>query len=211
MKNISQILNVLLAAALVVLTIKMVNLNKNDEVVSSVAQPDALEMIMTRSSVRAYTDKVVEKEQIDKMLHAAMAAPTARNQQPWNFIVVDDRALLDDFAQTLPYAKMASQASVAIVACGNIDKALPGVAQSYWIQDVSAAVENLLLAAHFMNLGAVWTGVFPIPERVADVTRILSLPPNIIPLAVIPIGYPAGEPQVKDKWKPENVHYNKWN
>ena len=211
MKNISQILNVLLAAALVILAIKITLLdNGKNQVETKVETADALDVIMTRASVRSYTDQPVEKDKVEKMLKAAMAAPTARNQQPWAFVVVDSREILDELAETLPHAKMAAQAPLAIVACGDLTKSLSGVAQEYWVQDVSAAIENLLLAAHAMELGAVWTGVYPIPERVNDVVQVLSLPEHIIPLAVIPIGYPAGEVQPKDKWKPENVRYNKW-
>ena len=211
MKNISQILNVLLAAALVILAIKITLLdNGKSQVETKVETADALDVIMTRASVRSYTDQPVEKDKVEKMLKAAMAAPTARNQQPWAFVVVDSREILDELAETLPHAKMAAQAPLAIVACGDLTKSLSGIAQEYWVQDVSAAIENLLLAAHAMELGAVWTGVYPIPERVNDVVQVLSLPEHIIPLAVIPIGYPAGEVQPKDKWKPENIKYNKW-
>ena len=211
MKNISQILNVLLAAALVILAIKITLLDNDKSQVETKAETaDALDVIMTRASVRSYTDQPVEKDKVEKMLKAAMAAPTARNQQPWAFVVVDSREILDELAETLPHAKMAAQAPLAIVACGDLTKSLSGIAQEYWVQDVSAAIENLLLAAHAMELGAVWTGVYPIPERVNDVVQVLSLPEHIIPLAVIPIGYPAGEVQPKDKWKPENIKYNKW-
>ena len=211
MKNISQILNVLLAVALVVLAVKITLLdNDKSQSDAQVETVDALEVIMTRASVRSFIDQPVEKDKVDKLLKAAMAAPTARNQQPWAFVVIDSRDVLDELAETLPHAKMAAQAPLAIVACGDLTKSLSGIAQEYWIQDTSAAIENLLLAAHAMQLGAVWTGVYPIPDRVAEVSRILSLPEHIIPLAVIPIGYPAGEVQPKDKWKPENVKYNKW-
>ena len=211
MKNISQILNVLLAAALVILAIKITLLDNGKSQVETKAETaDALDVIMTRASVRSYTDKPISTDKVEKMLKAAMAAPTARNQQPWAFVVVDSREILDELAEALPHAKMAAQAPLAIVACGDLTKSLSGIAQEYWVQDVSAAIENLLLAAHAMELGAVWTGVYPIPERVNDVVQVLSLPEHIIPLAVIPIGYPAGEVQPKDKWKPENVKYNKW-
>ena len=211
MKNISQILNVLLAAALVILAIKITLLDNDKSQVETKAETaDALDVIMTRASVRSYTDKPISTDKVEKMLKAAMAAPTARNQQPWAFVVVDSREILDELAEALPHAKMAAQAPLAIVACGDLTKSLSGIAQEYWVQDVSAAIENLLLAAHAMELGAVWTGVYPIPERVNDVVQVLSLPEHIIPLAVIPIGYPAGEVQPKDKWKPENVRYNKW-
>ena len=200
MKNISQILNVLLAAALVVLAVKITLLdNDKSQSDAQVETVDALEVIMTRASVRSFIDQPVEKDKVDKLLKAAMAAPTARNQQPWAFVVIDSRDVLDELAETLPHAKMAAQAPLAIVACGDLTKSLSGIAQEYWIQDTSAAIENLLLAAHAMKLGAVWTGVYPIPDRVGEVSRIQLLPEHIIPLAVIPICHPAGEVKPKDK------------
>ena len=105
---------------------------------------------------------------------------------------------------------MLTKAPLAIVVCGDLSKGLEGNALNYWVQDVSAASENLLLAAHALGLGAVWTGVYPLMERVNDVSRILELPRHIVPLNVIPVGYPAGETAPKDKWNPENIHYNGW-
>lgn len=171
---------------------------------------DAIEVILTRTSVRTYLDKKVEPEKIDILLKAAMAAPSAVNKQPWAFIVITDRDKLNTLAETLPHAKMLTKAPLAIVACGDLSKGLEGNALNYWVQDVSAASENLLLAAHALGLGAVWTGVYPLMERVNDVSRILELPRHIVPLNVIPVGYPAGETTPKDKWNPENIHYNGW-
>ncbi|WP_374937823.1 nitroreductase family protein [Bacteroides stercorirosoris] len=105
---------------------------------------------------------------------------------------------------------MAKEAPLAIVVCGDLSKAISGAGSDYWVQDASAATENLLLAAQGLELGAVWTGVYPIKERVKEVQKILHLPEHIIPLNVIPIGYPAENPLPKDKWKPENVHYERW-
>lgn len=170
----------------------------------------ALENIMTRMSVRKYVPgKTISADTIETLLRAAMAAPTAVNRQPWQFIVVDNRESLDSLAKALPHAKMLEHASIAIVPCGDLDKAFEGE-PSYWIQDVSAATENLLLAAHSLGLGAVWTGVYPTKERVTAVSQQLGLPSNVIPLAVVPIGYPDGEQQPKDKWNPEAVHFNHW-
>lgn len=170
----------------------------------------AIETIMTRTSVRAFTDRPVEDEKIEQMLRAGMAAPTAVNKQPWAFIVVKSREQLDRLKEANPYARMLESAQLAIVVCGDMTKAIEGPMQSYWIQDASAATENILLAAHALGLGAVWTGVYPNPERVAPVSEALSLPSYAVPLCVIPMGYPAESPEPKDKWKPENVHYEKW-
>ena len=171
----------------------------------------ALQCIATRTSVRQYQpDKAIPSDTVELLLRAAMAAPTAVNKQPWAFIVVDQREALDSLVEALPYARMLTQAPLAIVTCGDMSKALENDGKDFWIQDVSAATENLLLAANALGLGAVWTGVYPLSDRVEGVQKALGLPANIVPLAVVPVGYPAGEQQPKDKWVPENVHYNKW-
>lgn len=176
---------------------------------NSTTENAALENIMTRTSVRQYQpNRTISKDTIQLLLRAAMAAPTAVNCQPWQFIVVDDRAALDSLASALPYAKMLKDASIAIVTCGDLSKAFEPE-PSFWIQDLSAATENLLLAAHSLGLGAVWTGGFP-TERMETISNHFNLPSNIIPLAVVPIGYPLGDQQPKDKWNPDVVHYNHW-
>ena len=166
----------------------------------------AIDNIMTRTSIRKYTNETVSKADVEKMLRAGMAAPTAVNKQPWHFVVVTDRAKLKDLSGGR--GKMLEQCALAIVVCGNMEKALTGKAQEYWVQDCSAATENILLAAHALGLGAVWTGCYPIEERVANVSKALKLPETIIPLCTIVIGHPAEQPTPKDKWKPENVSYN---
>lgn len=166
--------------------------------------------IMTRTSVRSYSDKAVSPEQVDSLLHAAMAAPTAVNKQPWSLLVVNERAALDSLASTSPNMKMAQKAQLAIVVCGDMDNAIEGDGRDFWVQDVSAATENLLLAAHSMGLGAVWCGVYPIQERVEAISKLFNMPANIVPLSCVCIGYPEGENTPKDKWKPEKVHYNTW-
>ncbi len=171
----------------------------------------ALEAIATRTSVRAYTDQPVAPEIVEQILRAGMAAPTAVNKQPWAFVVVDSKETLQQLADSLPYAKMLKTAPLAIVVCGDMSKALEGTGRDYWIQDASAATENILLAAHALGLGAVWTGGYPSMDRVNSVKAVLELPSHIIPLCVIPMGYPAETPTPKDKWKPENVRVNNWN
>ena len=170
----------------------------------------ALENIATRTSVRSFLHKPVEAAQIEQLLRAGMAAPSAVNRQPWHFVVVTDREQLKELAKANPYAGMAAKAPLAIVVCGDMKKALDGNAREFWVQDCSAATENILLAANAMGLGAVWTGTVPDQNRCKDVSGILKLPETLIPLNTIVIGYPAGENKPKDKWKPENIHWEKW-
>ncbi|MCM1074645.1 MAG: nitroreductase family protein [Ruminococcus sp.] len=170
-----------------------------------------MENIMTRTSIRDYENRPVEESKIDTLLQAAMAAPTAVNKQPWQFIVIKDKKTLKAISENFKSMKMAEKAPLAIVVCGDLEAALPGDTSEYWVQDASAATENLLLAAHSLGLGAVWCGIYPIPDRVELLKNILNLPDNIIPLNVIPIGYPAEDPQPKDKWDSKKVRYEKWN
>ena len=171
---------------------------------------DAIANIMARKSVRSYTAQPIEKGKVDTLLRAAMAAPTAVNKQPWAFVVVDDAAVLDTLALHLPYAKMTAEAPLAIVVCGDLTKTLRGDDDPYWPLDCSAATQHLLLAAEAMGLGAVLTAVYPEEERMEAVQEILSLPDYILPLNVIPVGYPAHPEKAKNKFKTENIHYNGW-
>lgn len=167
-----------------------------------------LETIATRTSVRDYTDRPVEADKIEKLLRAGMAAPTAVNRQPWHYVVVTDKEQLKALAKANPYASMLNKAPLAIVVCGDMKKALGGSNREYWVQDCSAATENILLAAHGMGLGAVWTGTYPNEERCKAVSKVLDLPDYIIPLNTLVIGYPSKDEKPKDKWKPENISYN---
>ena len=203
----SMILNVVLAIALVFLCY-MLAVNGNDKGNEQDASEVVLNNILNRTSVRSYKDKPVEKEKIEKLLRAGMAAPTAVNKQPWHFIVVTDKSQLQKLSEANPYAEMAAKAPLAIVVCGDMDKALKGEAREFWVQDCSAATENILLAATGMELGAVWTGTYPSKERCAAVAKVLGLPESLIPLNTIVIGYPDGEVSPKDKWKKENISYN---
>ena len=205
MKKTSIVLNVILAVLAGVLLFKVAN---TEEPQGNAAYDN----IMTRCSVRAYdSERTVPDEIIEKILRAGMAAPTAVNKQPWAFVVIKKPELLKELADSLPNAKMTANASFAIVVCGDMDKALEGVARDFWIQDASAATENILLAVNSLGLGAVWTGIYPNMERANVVSNILNAPKNIIPLCLIPVGYPAEEKNIKDKWKPENIHYDGWN
>ena len=213
LQNKSVVLNIVLAIVVVVLSVRLasdkVTVDKSADAQQSVnAEQAVLDNIATRTSIRDYEARPVEKEKIEKMLRAAMAAPTAMNKQPWHFVVVDQRNVLDALAGANPYAKMLKKAPLAIVVCGNTDKMIEGGGRDFWIQDASAATENLLLAAHAMGLGAVWTGAYPSEERCISISKVLSLSDNLIPLNMIVVGYPAEQPQPKQKFKEENVSYN---
>ncbi len=212
MKNSWQILTLLLAVALVVLSFKISTTPVQVEPIEVAPQIDkeaiAIENIMTRSSVRSYTTQKIENDKIEKMLRAGMAAPTAGNRQPWSFVVIDQREILDAIPPIIPGAGMAARAQLAIAVLGTPSKALmPG----YWIQDTSAATENILLAAHAMGLGAVWCGTFPDNNkgRVAAISELLGLPEGTMALSIIVVGYPNVEPKVKDKWDEAKVFYNR--
>ena len=169
----------------------------------------AIENIMTRTSIRQYKDQPVEQEKVDILLKAAMAAPTAVNLQPWHFIVITDKPTIDLLSGRQP-----TNAPLLIAVCGDTDKTTMPDGKTklpdFWVEDVSAATENLLLAAHALGLGAVWTAVYPAMERVAEVANVLNCPQNIVPMAVVRIGYPDEAPEPKDKFKEENISYNKF-
>lgn len=183
--------------------------NKNASDTSIDKCQAAIENIMTRTSIRQYKDQPVEQEKIDVMLKAAMAAPSALNLQPWHFIVITDKKTID-----LLSGKQPTYAPLLIAMCGDTDKTtMPdgkGKLPDFWVQDVSAATQNLLLAAHALGLGAVWTGVYPVMERTAEVANVLNCPSNIVPVAVVRIGYPDESPEPKNKFKEENISYNKF-
>lgn len=205
-------LNVLLGAGVLALAV-LLALNHKD--MKDTTEPkgaqsmDALECIMTRTSVREFTDRQVPDSVVETLLKAGMAAPTAMNKQPWQFVVVTDQATREAIAGADQYIR-AKEAPLVIVACGDMSKEDEGEGRDFWVQDVSAATENILLAAHAQGLGAVWCGVYPIKDREKAIGKILGLPKDIIPLSAICIGYPAHDHQPKDKWNPKAVHYNKY-
>lgn len=197
--------NKLLLVALATLTL----MNACNTKSASTPADVVLENIHARKSVRQFTDEPVSQEHIETMLKAAMAAPTAVNYQPWRFVVITERARLDAMAEVLPYAKMLKQAPLAIVVCGETTW-FEGRENTYWQQDCSAATQNILLAAEALGLGAVWTGVYPNMELARPLAEFLGLPGTVQPLCCIPIGHHDGTTQPRDKWKPENIHYERW-
>ena len=167
---------------------------------------DALEAILSRRSVRRYTQESIPEETLRGLLEAAMSAPSAGNGQPWHFIVIKDRRILNEIPKFHPYSHMIKEAPVAILVCGDLKLESKG----FWVQDCSAATQNLLLAAHAKGLGAVWLGVYPLEERIRGFRKLLNLPEEIMPLALISIGYPAEKALRANRYDPSKVHYNKW-
>jgi nitroreductase len=168
---------------------------------------DALEAILSRRSIRRYQDKVVPAGLIDALLKAAMSAPSARNEQPWHFVVIQNRKILNEVPGFHPYAHMLIEAPLAIAVCADMN--LLGD-EAYWAQDCSAATENILIAAQAQGLGAVWLGVYPREDRVKDVQDLLALPAYVIPLCLISIGYPAEKKPPANRYQASRVHYNHW-
>lgn len=168
----------------------------------------ALQNILSRTSIRQYTDQPVSDELKEAILRAAMAAPSGVNRQPWEFILIDDREVLNTLADALPYAKMTAKAPMAIAVCGNSERFLDGDDATLWVQDVSAASENILLASHALGLGAVWTCLYPHADRMEAASHILCLPEGIVPFSLIPVGYPARDHAPIDKWHPDRIHSN---
>jgi nitroreductase len=168
---------------------------------------DALTAIHTRRSIRQFADAPVTDEQLETLLRAAMAAPSAGNQQSWRFVVVRDEATRMRLAEATPYASPVARAPLGIVVLGDTrGNKHPG----YWVQDCSAAVENLLLAAHAIGLGAVWIGVHPVEERENNVREIVGTPQGVVPLCLIAVGVPANPGPEVDRFKPEFVHAEGW-
>jgi nitroreductase len=170
-------------------------------------QQSALDNIFARKSVRSYTDEPVSPEQVETILKAAMAAPSGMNMQPWRFVVVTDQKVKDKLA--IGFNKMIAKAPVVIIVCGKTTNKL-GAPNKNWTADCAASTENLLLAVEALGLGAVWTACYPYEDRMNPTVEALGLPENVSPYCIVPIGHPAGNDKPKDKWNPENIHYEKW-
>lgn len=168
---------------------------------------DAIKAILTRRSIRKYTQQEISEELIHELIIAGMHAPSARNIQPWQFIVVNNREMLDKLAIAHPYAKMLNQAVLAILVCG--DKKLQE-AVGYIVQDCSAATQNILLAAHAHGLGSVWLGMYPREERIQNISKLLEIPDHILPVSLISIGYPDEHKKAPDRYNEEKIHWNKF-
>lgn len=166
-----------------------------------------MDAINKRRSIRKFIDKPVESEKIEKLLRAAMQAPSAKNQQPWELIVVDSRKILDELSKYSNYANAILTAPVSIVLVSNIERLQ---SPEFWEQDLSAGTENILLEAVNLGLGAVWLGVNPLKDRMEFIKKLFDLPDNIIPFSVVPIGYTDRENNFVDRFNEDKIHYNKW-
>ena len=165
---------------------------------------EMLDLIKKRRSIRKYTDEPVSDEAIRTMLEAAMAAPSADNLQPWEFIVVRDPGLRQQLAQTHPWSRMCAGAPVVFVVLGHENRS------SHWVEDTSAATENLLLAAAGLDLGAVWVGIYPDRQSEAHVRKVLGIPENLRVLCLVPVGHPAESKPPRTQYDPRKVHYDGW-
>ena len=166
--------------------------------------------IYTRRSLRRFTNQPLSDKEIEQLLRAAMQAPSAGNCQPWEFIVVKNKSTFEKIIDIHPYATPLDTADAAIVVCGNTGRErFPG----FWVQDCSAALQNLLLEAVSMDLGAVWLGIHPIQQRVEDLSALLGLPKEVIPLGIVAVGHPAaGQKNLfTDRFDPSRIHHEKWN
>lgn len=168
-----------------------------------------LDAIAKRASVRSFTPEPVTPAEWDALMRAAMAAPSAVNSQPWDFVIIEDRKTLDALADALPYAKMAREAPGAVVLCGSAARAFGGK-EAFAVIDASLAGENLLVAATALGLGAVWTALYPEEARMAATRSVLGVPRDVIPLAFIPVGHPKGPAVPKDKYRTELIHRERW-
>lgn len=169
---------------------------------------DILDIILRRRSIRRYSTQPVEQEKIIQLLQAAMAAPNAANSQPWEFIVVTDKDVLEKLQANLRFARY--NAPAAIVVCGNLEIANNSAARFYWVQDCSAATENILIAATGLGLGSVWIGVYPLPSVIKPVCEILNIPEGVIPLCVIYLGYPAEEKAPRTQYDERRVYWQQY-
>jgi nitroreductase len=168
---------------------------------------ELIDAITHRRSIRRFTSDPVPLETLTGLLRAAMWAPSACNAQPWHFVVVTDRATLDAVPEYHPYAQMSREAAAGVLVCADTTlETAPG----NWMLDCSAATQNLLLAAHAAGLGAVWTGIWPSDAMVKTFRSEFGLPESVIPLCWVPIGVPAEEPEVEDRFRPERVHVGSW-
>lgn len=168
---------------------------------------DVFDAMLTRRSIRKYTDEAVSEQDVQRILDASMMAPSAGNAQPWQFVVVRDREKLNRAGDIHPYASMAKKAPLGILVCGDLSLEKY---QGFWVQDCSAAVQNMLLAIHGLGLGGVWTGIYPLDDRVGGFRELLDLPERIVPLAFVVIGHPAQRLKSGRRYKPERVHYEHW-
>lgn len=165
------------------------------------------EIFLKRRSIRKYADREVPEESVTTLLKAGMAAPSAGNEQPWEFMVIRKRETLDKLMEIHPHAGMLRQAGTAILVCANLSRVKYS---GFWIQDCSAATENILLSAVSVGLGSVWLGVYPETDRVRGFQKLFSLPEQVIPFSLVPLGFAKEEKASKDRFDSSRVHFETW-
>lgn len=168
---------------------------------------DMLEAIFTRRSIRKFTGQPVSEQDLHTILRAGFYAPSASNRQPWHFVVIRDPQTLEAIAQSHPYAKMMPEAGCCIVACGDREKQSK---LGFLVEDCSAALQNMLLAAHGLGLGAVWCGLYPIAARAKPIARLIQAPPGVVLVGMIALGHKAEERTTEERYDPVKVHFEKW-
>ena len=168
---------------------------------------ELFDAVTTRRSIRAYTDQQVTDELLDRILAAGMMAPSAGNEQPWEFVLIRRKETLRALSAAHPHADMVQYAQAAILACGNMSRVTHG---EFWVQDLAAATQNMLLAAHALGLGSVWVGVHPREKRVADIRAVVHLPEGIVPFSLLPVGHPAEEKPPPDRFSASRIHREQW-
>jgi len=165
------------------------------------------DIIKERRSIRSYKNKEVSDEQIYDLLEAGMLAPSAGNEQPWHFIIIDNKEIINKIPEIHPYSKMITQVNKAILVCADTNNTKY---EGFWVQDCAAATENILLKAVELGLGTVWLGIYPDENRVAKFKSLFELPANIIPISLIPVGYPDVDKETPDRLDKNRIHRNKW-
>lgn len=175
-----------------------------------VTMPDIVDLLRSRRSVRAYEDRPVAPELLRRLLVAAMAAPSASNSQPWEFVVITRPAILERLRSKLLFARYNAPAAIAV--CANLRIAHNSAAQHYWVQDCSAATQNILIAAAGLGLGSVWIGVYPLPSVMAPVRQVLALPEDVTPLSLVYVGHPTEHepPNGHDRYEERRVYWEQY-
>jgi len=166
-----------------------------------------MKAILNRRSIRKYTQEPVPDGVIKELLEAAMSDPSAGNEQPWEFVVINDRQILNEIPKFHPYSQMLKEAPVAILVCGDLNQQKY---DGYWVLDCAAATENILIAAQDKGLGAVWLGIYPAEERIEGMRKLLGIPDHVVPVALIALGYPAEHKEPANRFNPNKIRYNKW-
>lgn len=166
-----------------------------------------MKTIFERRSIRKFTGEPVDEKLVIECIKAGMNAPSAGNQMPWEFILIDRAELLTQIMKIHPYSSMLDKASSAVLVCGDLSKE---TRKGYWVQDCAACTQNILLAVTSFGLASVWLGVYPREDRVEGLRKLFNLPPHIIPFSLVPFGHAAEEKTPNNKFFPERIHRNLW-